>query len=154
MIADLSWFNESEYDMPDDFAPIPEGKYLCALTASEEKDTKAGTGKFLELKFQVIDGKYKGRNLWDRLNLINKSKEAEKISRSKLKALCRAVKVPDPNNSADLHNIPLLCQVNVTKRSDTGGLTNEIRGYFKKDQEQTVPPEELHSSDDTAPWEK
>jgi hypothetical protein len=157
MVADLSWFNENEYDMPGEFTPLPQGKYLCVLMSSEEKDTKAKAagkakkGTMLVLKFQVIEGEYKGRQLFDRLNILNDNADAERISRSALKALCKAVGVPSPNNSADLHNLPLLCQVAVTKRADTGDNTNEIRGYFSRKEQQG---ESAEATEDAAPWER
>jgi len=35
------------------------------------KPTKTGSGTYLELTFQVIEGQYKNRLLWSRLNLSN-----------------------------------------------------------------------------------
>ena len=35
------------------------------------KATKAGTGQYLQLGFQILDGPHKGRKLWARLNLDN-----------------------------------------------------------------------------------
>jgi len=41
------------------------------ITASEMKTNKAGTGRFLELAFTIIEGEFKNRQLWARLNLEN-----------------------------------------------------------------------------------
>ena len=133
-MVDLSGFNANEVEPSQDFTPIPAGEYLAAVTASEMKDTKANDGsQYLELTFQILDGEYKNRNLWARLNLKNKSDVAMKIAEGELSAICRAVGVMIPKDSNDLHNLPLILKVSQKKRTDNGELTNEIKGYKKKD---------------------
>ncbi|MFO7900232.1 MAG: DUF669 domain-containing protein [Planctomycetota bacterium] len=61
-MANLNGFNAREVEPEVGFEPIPAGKYLAIITGSEMKDTKAGTGRYLELTFEVIEGKHKGRN--------------------------------------------------------------------------------------------
>ena len=56
---------------PREFEPIPAGKYLAMITESEMKPTKSGSGSYLQLTFQILEGEYKGRFLWARLNLNN-----------------------------------------------------------------------------------
>ena len=71
IMANLNGFDANTVDPASDFEPLPAGKYLAVITASEMKPTKSGNGHYLELTFQVIDGPYKGRMLWSRLNLDN-----------------------------------------------------------------------------------
>ena len=70
-MADLHGFNAEDVEPAADFEPIPAGKYLAVITDSEMKPTKSGNGSYLELTFQVIEGEYKNRLLWARLNLDN-----------------------------------------------------------------------------------
>jgi hypothetical protein len=132
-MADLRGFDASKVEPSTSFDPLPSGKYLAVITASEMKPTKANTGQYLQLTFQVCDGPHKGRQVWSRLNLENPNAQAVEIARAELSAICRAVGVPAPNDSVELHNLPLIIDVKVRKRDDTGDLTNEIKGYFKKD---------------------
>ena len=90
------------------FEAIPAGKYLAMITASEMKPNKAGTGRFLELCFTIVEGEYRNRNVWARLNLENPNELAMKIAQAELSALCRAVGVLTPNDSVELHNLPLV----------------------------------------------
>ena len=148
----LDGFNASEVE-PATFEPIPAGKYLAAITASEMKPTKNGSGSYLQLTFTVLDGEYRNRVLWARLNLQNSNATAVKIARGELSAICRAVNVMQPRDSVELHNIPLVITVKLKKRKDTDELSNEIKGYAPKSavdgQPQQVP------SDDTAPpWKR
>ncbi len=133
-MANLNGFNANEVDPAVGFDPIPAGKYLAIITESEMKPTKAGTGQYLQLTFQIIEGPYKGRLVWARLNLDNPSEMAVKIARAELSAICRAVGVMAPKDSIELHNLPLTIKVGCKKRDDTGEITNEIKGYEAKQQ--------------------
>ena len=44
-MADLRGFDANQIDPASDFDPIPAGKYVAAIIASEMKPTKAGTGQ-------------------------------------------------------------------------------------------------------------
>jgi len=138
-MADLRGFNANTVEPSDSFDPIPAGEYLCVITASEEKPTKAGTGSFLVLEFEVIDGPYKGRKLWDRLNLNNPSEVAVKIARATLSAICRSIGVMEPSDSCEMHDLPLLVKVRTEKRADTDELSNVIKGYRSRNAAQPSP---------------
>ena len=148
-MANLGNFNANNVDPATDFEPIPADKYVAVITDSEMKSTKSGSGHYLELTFQVIDGPYKNRLLWSRLNLDNPNAQAVQIAQGELSAICRAVGVMQPKDSIELHNLPLSVTVKCKKREDTGDVTNEIRGYAKKEAANGVPQQETMS---TPPW--
>jgi hypothetical protein len=148
-MANLNGFNANNVDPATDFEPIPAGKYLAVITGSEMKPTKNGSGAYLELTFQVIDGPYKNRLLWSRLNLDNPSKQAVQIAQGELSAICRAIGVMQPKDSVELHNLPLLVTVKCRKREDTGDVVNEIKGYAKKEAAKGQPQQETSN---TPPW--
>lgn len=131
-MANLNGFNASEVEPNGNFEPIPAGRYLAAITESEMKPTKNGSGSYLQLTFTVIEGEHKGRVLWARLNLNNPNATAVKIAMSELSAVCHAVGVMQPRDSVDLHNLPLVIVVKLRKRPDTGEMTNEIKGFERK----------------------
>jgi hypothetical protein len=132
-MAQLTGFNANQVEPTGNFDPIPAGKYLAMITESELKPTKNGAGQYLQLTFQLLDGPHKGRLLWARLNLHNSNPTTVQIARAELSAICRAVGVMTPNDSVELHNLPLVITVRLKKRSDTGELGNEIKGYDRKD---------------------
>jgi hypothetical protein len=121
-------FNAEEVE-PANFDPLPEGKYQVVVSASEMKPTQKHDGAYLELELTVIDGAYSNRKVRARLNLANPSQAAVKIARQQLSALCRAVGVLTINDSAELHNRPLLIYVVCKPRGDGNGLTNEVRSF-------------------------
>lgn len=148
-MANLNGFNAHEVDPATTFDPLPAGKYLAVITSSEMKPTKSGVGKYLELTFQVLDGEYKNRILWARLNLDNPNPTTVKIAKAELSAICRAVGVMAPKDSCELHNLPLQVTVKIKKRTDTGELVNEVKGYAKKEAAAGQPQQAATS---TPPW--
>src|SRR5262245_48810373 len=128
-MADLRGFDANAIEPSKALDPIPAGKYLAVITESEMKPNKAGTGSYLELSFEIIEGPYEKRLLWARLNLDNPSSDAVRIARAELSAICRAVSVMAPNDSTELHNLPLVVHVKCRKRDDNGDMANEIKGY-------------------------
>lgn len=149
-MASLSGFDASTVEPAVELEPLPADAYIAVIVASEMKPTKAGTGSFLELKFQVLEGEFKSRHLWDRLNLENPNPLAVQIARAELSAICRAVGVMAPGDSTDLHDLPLQITVKCKKRSDTGELVNEITGYKPK----PAVGEQTPQSGDTPPWKR
>lgn len=110
------------------FEVIPPGDYPAIVVSSEMKPTKDGTGQRINLKIQILSGQYQNRTLFDGLNIKNKSAQAEQIGRSQLKALCVAVNVPNPQDSTELHNKPMMIKVGIGK-DQNGNSRNEIKGY-------------------------
>jgi hypothetical protein len=157
-MANLNGFNANDVEPNSTFEPIPAGKYLAAITASETKPTKSGGGSYLELTFTILDGEYKGRQQWARLNLDNPNATAVKIARGDLSAICRAVNVMQPRDSVDLHNLPLVINVKLKKREDSGELTNEIKGFEPKQSPSTTsnqaPSQQTSASNASAPWKR
>jgi len=128
MVA-MNGFDASSHKPMEQFDPIPAGEYQAIAVDSEEKPTKNGNGSYLQFAWEIIDGEYKGRKLWSRLNLKNPSQEAVEIAERELSSICRAAGVLRPRDSAELHGKPLVLRVGVEKRNDTGELTNKVKGY-------------------------
>jgi hypothetical protein len=150
-MADLTGFNAHEVDPTSNLEPIPAGRYLAIITDSELKPTKSGNGHYLQLAFQILEGPYKNRMVWSRLNLHNANETTVKIARAELSAICRAVGVMTPRDSCELHNIPLVIAVRLKKREDTGELQNEVRGYFKKEAAIGQPQQ---ATSNVPPWKR
>lgn len=119
-MATLNNFDANQVDPSVALDPLPAGKYLAVVSESELKPTKTGGGKYLQLTFQIIDGEFKGRLVWARLNLENKSEMTVKIARGELSAICRAIGVMQPKDSVELHNVGGPLEINVgLKKRDT-----------------------------------
>ena len=126
-MADLNGFNAAEV-APTSFDVLPSGEYDVCIVGSEMKSTKNGAGKMLNLELQILSGEYQNRKLFDNLNLDNPSTKAVEIARGTLSAICRAVGVLTPRDSAELHNKPLRIKLSVEK-SEEYGEQNRIKAY-------------------------
>jgi hypothetical protein len=147
-------FNAHEVDPATAFEPIPTGKYIAVITESGMKPTKTGNGHFLELTLEVVEGEYKGRKVWARLNLDNPNQTAVKIAQSELSAICRSVNVMQPQDSVELHNLPMEITVKCRKREDTDEITNEIKGYAVKGNSVNPSAPAEQSQTNAAPWQR
>lgn len=126
-------FNATQVEPATAFDPIPRGRYLCCIEKSEMKTTRDSTGQYLELVFNVLDGEYKNRVVFARLNLVNANPKATEIAYRELSALCRACGVLQVQDSAELHNRPLIIQVELENGQDKHGnprQNNVIKGYY------------------------
>jgi hypothetical protein len=155
-------FDASQVEPSVAYEAIPADKYLVEITASEMKPTKSGNGTLLQLEYTVIEGEYKNRKIWDRLCIKHTNQQTVKIAMANLSAICHAVGVIKPQDSAELHHIPFHVTVKC-KNDDSGEIRNEVTAYAKYEsplkQQQTPPPEtqsetypQAPSEDKTPPW--
>ncbi len=146
-------FNAHEVAPSVAFEPIPAGKYLCEITESEIKPTKSGDGSYLKLTFTVLDGQYKNRRVFDQLCINHSNSLTVKIARANLSAICHAVGVMHPQDTVQLHNLPLVITVKCTKNEGSNDIYNEIKGYAKRESAPPVSqPQQAATDDDTPPW--
>lgn len=121
-------FDATNVDPTPSFDPIPAGVYIAQVIESDVKPTKSGTGEYLQLTLEILDGQFKGRRCWDRINIRNQSAEAETIGQKQLSQLCHAIGVLQVQDSAQLHAKPMRVKVTVRKDPNFGD-SNEIKGY-------------------------
>lgn len=129
MSADLSGFDANNVEPEGSFEPIPAGWHVAMITDSEMKGTKNGTGEYLQLRLDIIDGEHEGRVLFDRLNLINQNQTAVDIAQRQLSGICRAVGVMQPRDSSELHDKPLRVKVTIRPAGNGYDASNEIKSY-------------------------
>ena len=142
-------FDANEVEPAKGFEPLPTGNYKAVISASEEKQTKAGTGSYLSLTFDIIEGEHKGRKVWANLNINNPNQDATRIAYEQLSAICHAVGVLKPKDSTQLHDLPLMIYV-VTKSKD-GGTETSVKGYKSATAKTTAPATQARND---PPWKK
>jgi hypothetical protein len=108
---------------------IPAGKYRAVISASEEKQTKSASGSYLALTLTIIDGDHENRKVFARLNLNNPNDVASGIARQHLAQICKAVGVLTPQDSSDLHDIPMLITVTVRPAKGEYEESNDVKKY-------------------------
>ena len=122
-------FDASQVAPQQATGPLPAGTYLAHITESDIRDLSSGNGKGLKLTFEIIDGQFKGRKVWENLNIQHTNEDTQRISQSQLSALCHAVNVIKLLDTAALHFKPV--RINVTVREAQGQYkaSNNIKGY-------------------------
>lgn len=131
--------------------PIPNDWYRAMVVESSVKPTKEGTGKYLQLNWQVLDGPYKGSIVFDRFNVQNPSATAQKIAQEALSAVCHATGVLKLSNSKQLHNIPVMIKVVVKQKDKNYDPQNEVKQYKAIEGAGSTPQSPVTASSATAP---
>lgn len=110
---------------------IPPGKYLGQIVHSEMRQTKDGTGQYLYMEIEILDGEYAGRRIFERLNLVNNNQQAVDIANRTLSSICHATGTLQVRDSEQLHHKNMLVTVKVRPASADGkyGASNEVGGY-------------------------
>lgn len=118
---------------------IPAGTYRAQVETAELKDTKAGTGKYIECQFVVVDENQNGRKFWEIFNIMNPNPKAVDIGLGRIKQMILAAGgEPGLFNSEEVL-IGLECLVTLKVFTDEYGEKNKIVGF--KSLPADLPPE-------------
>ena len=143
----------------DDYTPIAAGSYIAAVTKSTYKETKAKTGHYLQLIFKIIDGKNKGRMIFENLNLDNPNPIAVEIANKTLNSICQACNLVGVEDSTELHDIPVEITVKVTPATAMQPASNSITafkaysGEISQESPSTPDPVGTPNAAKKLPWE-
>lgn len=112
------------------YDPIPDGEYTLKALEAEEKDTSAGTGTYIKVKFEVVKGEFAGRWIWQNFNINNPSEKAQRIGRQQMVAWATACGKPDADDTDKLLDKPFSAAVSIEK--GTGGYSdsNRIKAFL------------------------
>lgn len=108
---------------------IPTGWYSVSIDESQMKPTRDGTGAYLQLRFNVLQGQYSGRKIFCRLNLQNSNEMAVQIAKGQLSAIAHSIGVLQVQDSSQLHGKPM--KIKVVKKPASNGYeaSNEVTGF-------------------------
>jgi hypothetical protein len=127
--AILAGFNAAEVTPQTARTLLPKGWYTVVISNTTNKINKAGTGSYLELELQVVDGEHNGRRVWDRLNLDNPNQTAVDIAKASLSSICHAVGALTPRTPEDLKDKPLEALIDIQPAKGEYSESNVVRGY-------------------------
>ena len=113
-----------------DFEPVPKGMYKVIVEDAEIKDTKAGTGQYISVKFNVMEGEFEGRKIFVMYNIKNPSEVAVKVGLGQLKALLMAANVSSLqlNDVSELFGLIVMAKVDIKDEKEYGK-KNVIKAY-------------------------
>jgi len=147
-------FDASKIEITNSFELIPDGIYTAVISGTEWKETKDKTGGYLSLKVEIIDGQYKGRVVFDMLNLQNKNATAVNIAEQTLAKICLAINKPNLQDSSEMLNIPLSIKLGTQAAQGAYEAQNKIKGYLPTGTTKTVATQtpSAHAGDAKPPW--
>ena len=80
----MPWVNFPDVDEAEDFSPLPDGEYLCRLTAIDAGKQTTQGAEMWELRFTVEDDNYRSRAIFDRISFGAKALPRIKLLCSRL----------------------------------------------------------------------
>lgn len=130
-MADLGYaFDPNSVEPLADITALPDGWYQVVIEESGFKATRAGTGEYLELALRVLDGAYKNRKVWARLNLRHDQEKTRNMAVRELATICQAAhKTHAIRDSSELHNIPIEAHVVYVPPTAEYKAKNDVKGW-------------------------
>lgn len=138
-----------------EFSPLPDGWYDASISTAEIRDTKNGTGKYLNVRYDIQGPTHAGRVVFGRLNIRNQNPKAEEIGRQQMGDLMRAIglsKVTDTDQFVG-HNVKIKLTV---RKSEEYGDSNDIKAWKANGSAPAAAPAPAPkaASKVTPPWAK
>ena len=127
-------------DMPEgqgNFEPIPAGWYNVTIQKADLRDTKDGTGQYINIQFSVTGPSYEGRVVFGMINIRNKSQKAEEIGRQQLGDLMRSLGIGRLTDTDQL--IGGSCQIKVKIQEQEGYDPKNTVSAFKAIEGSSAP---------------
>jgi len=130
-----SSYSYDENAKPGEFEPIPAGTYTAQIIEAEKQKISMYNdyGECLVLNWQIMEGDYEGRLIWQRLNLwgrnMNNNDKVISIANSQFAAVREATGKLTPRDTDELLYIPCLIKVAITQdKKKEYDPRNEIKG--------------------------
>lgn len=138
-------------DMPEDeFSPIPAGDYVAAIVSSDRVESKGRPGNYyVKLQVEILEGKYKGRKLFENLNLWNSNETAVKIAKTTLGQIMDATGKTAAADTAEFHGIPVTVTVSIKPGENGYNDSNNIKKWARAAAQKAAAP----SAPVSKPWE-
>ena len=139
----LTGINLDEVDTSErgGYSPLPAGEYMVQIIEGEVIRKDSGDA-MMKLVFEVMDGEFANRKLFENLNIRHSNPTAQKIALETLTELWRDAMggSGNPPNVDAMTAKPVRAKVAVEKRKDTGDMQNRIKRFFPLNSASTATP--------------
>lgn len=112
----------------NNYEPLPAGWYTAVVNGAEIKNTKAGTGQYIAVRYDITGPTHQGRVVFGNLNIKNPNPKAEEIGRQQLGELMRAIGLTTVQDTDQLIGGQLSIKLDV-RESEQYGASNDVKGY-------------------------
>jgi hypothetical protein len=110
------------------FDPLPAGWYNVTISGADLKQTKAGNGEYIAVRYDVAGPTHAGRVVFGNLNIKNPNPTAESIGRQQLGELMRAAGFAKVEDTDQLIGGQLQIKLDIRK-SEQYGDSNDVKGF-------------------------
>lgn len=136
---------------------LPDGWYNVTISQATLADTKSGTGKKIDIRYDITGPTHQGRVIFGSVNIRNQSQKAEEIGRQQLGEIMRAIGLSKVQDSDELIGGHLAVKVK-TKPAENGyEARNEVSGFKAIDGSAPPKPASTTTAPATGaapPWAK
>lgn len=117
-------------DMPSggSYEALPAGWYHANISGAEVKATKAGTGRYIAVKYSITGPTHEGRVVFGNLNIQNPSEMAEEVGRKQLRSLMEAIGLAKLTDTDQLIGASLKIKLKI-EHDEQYGDRNQVAGY-------------------------
>jgi hypothetical protein len=110
------------------YDPVPAGWYPVTINSAEIKDTKSGTGQYINIRYDITGENHAGRVVFGMINIRNANPKAEEIGRQQLGELLRAIGLSMVTDTDELIGAQLSIKVAISEREGYDP-RNEVKGF-------------------------
>lgn len=122
-------------DLSSDVVPsnsvLPAGKYNVVCEEANIKETKDGSGEYINARFSVIDEAFNNRKVFMMFNIKNKNEQAVTIGRQQLKSFLIAAGTENFALTSVKALEGMKAKVTVNVKADSYGEKNNITKFDK-----------------------
>lgn len=123
-------FDVSELPQSDNnYELVPAGWYNATITKAEIKSTKAGTGQYIAVRYDITGPSHQGRVIFGNLNIKNPNSKAEEIGRQQLGEIMRAIGLSRVTDTDQLISGALQIKVAIKESDGQYEANNEVKGF-------------------------
>ena len=135
------------------FELLPTGNYKVVIDDSDAYNNDKGN-TVVKLVFQIIEGQFNGRKLFDYLVVGQQVEEYAKIAQAKLNKICAVINVKEMTDTVVMHNKPLVIRVGIKKdkKDDTDkNVIYDYMGVNGNSQQPQVAPQQQETNNPRKP---
>ena len=121
-------FNIDQLPQGNSYDAIPAGWYSAVIAAAEIKQTSAGTGSFISVRYNITGPTHQGRAVFGNLNIKNPTPKAEEIGRQQLGEIMRSIGLSQVTDTDQLIGGRLEIKLTIRKDEQYGD-SNDIKGF-------------------------
>lgn len=122
-------FEADNLPQGNSYEALPAGWYNVNVTGAELKNTKAGNGQYIAVRYDVTGPTHQGRVVFGNLNIKNPNPKAEEIGRQQLGELMRAIGVARVTDTDQLIGGSLQIKLEIRPAEGQYEASNDVKAF-------------------------